>query len=149
MNAFSNFTIRYDYGSSPQFDLSRPVNWSYKSWRGAFEYALQNDPFYLKDPNYQEFPWFDDDGNGLPGWINNTQTLDFPENQGDLMRWLQHDINYDGYVNMKDIAIVARAIWTIPGDDLWNRQADVYPHEDWVIDMKDLGAVSRDFGKIT
>lgn len=145
MSAFSNHTIVYG-GAYTHFDNSSPINWSCKSWRGAFEYALQNDPYYLTD---QEFPWFDDDGNGLPGWINNTQALDFPSNAQDLMRWLEHDINYDGIVDIRDIVNVSRAVNTIPDIPRWNRQADVYPWEDWKVNLQDLVAVARDFGKRT
>lgn len=148
MTAFSNYTIVYD-GQFTHFDYGSPTDWPYKSWRGAFEYALQHDRYYLKDPNYQEFPWFDDDGNGLPTFINNTEVLGFPENALDLMRWLQHDINYDGIVDIKDVSKVAHAFGTIPGDAWWDRQADVFPFEDWLVDIKDVSAVSRDFGKKT
>lgn len=124
-----------------------PISWAYsQSLRGAYEYALQNDLVYIEG---KEFPWFDDDGNRLPTFINNTEVLDFPENGLDLMRWLQHDINYDGKVNMKDVAIVSRAMWTCPTLELWNRQADVFPNEDWKVDTRDLADVSHDFGKTT
>ena len=147
MTAFSNFTIYYDGEFTYFTDIL--TDWPYKSWRGAFEYALQHDPFYLNNPNYQEFPWFDDDGNGLPTFINNTEVPDFPENSLNLTRWLRHDINCDGRVDIKDVSMVAQAWGTSPGDERWDRQTDVFPAEDWQVDIKDLSAVCRDFGKTT
>lgn len=148
MSAFSDYKILYNAGY-PHFDNGISLNWTYKSWRGAFEYALLHDPYYLKDPNHLEFPWFDDDNDGLPTYANGTELADFPWNDQDLLRWLKHDINYDGEVDMKDISAVAKSYGTVAGDAFWNRQADVYPHEDWKVDMKDVSAVVRDFGKET
>ncbi len=156
MNAFSTYNI-VGIGYSTHFDSSF-VNWGYNTtWIGAFEYALQNDPFYMKPGKPEEFPWFDDDGNGLPGWVNNQQVLDFPYNETALWRWLHGDINMDGVVNMKDIAIIAHALTsegkdivgiTLPGMSNWNRQADVAPGGgDGVIFLDDLLLVCFNFGK--
>lgn len=148
MSAFSDYEIVYN-GPYTYFDESSPINWTYKSWRGAYEYALLHDPYYLSGTEYQEYPWFDDDGNGLPTYVNDTEVLDFPENGEDLMRWLKCDVNYDGIVDMTDLGIVGIAYGSTPGDPNWNRQADVYPYEDWIVEMSDLGEVARRYGQTT
>jgi len=145
MEAFSDYKIIYD-GPYTHFDTNQPINWPYKSWRGAFEYVLLHDCFYL---NGMECPWFDDDGDGLPTYVNGTEVPDFPWNSLDLMRWLKCDINYDGKVDMKDIGIVCAAYGSYPGHPRWNRQADVCPFETWTVDMQDVGEVCRHYGETT
>lgn len=54
------------------------------------------------------------------------------------------DIFPDGKIDMKDIAIVAKAFGTAPGDLNWNPEADLNP--DGKIDMKDIAIVARAFG---
>jgi len=151
MNGLSDFEIVYD-GAYTYFDKSSPID-SYKSWRGAYEYALLHDPFYLGTypgfPECREFPWLDDDGNGLPTYANDTQVLDFPDNGDDLLRWLKCDVNYDGIVEMTDLGIVAAAFGSTPGSPDWNRQADMYPEENWIVDMNDLGQVAFRYGSAT
>lgn len=144
MSAFSDYKIIYA-GASTRFDETQPLNWEYKSWRGAFEYALLHDPYYPDG----ECPWFDDDGDGLPTYANDMEVLDFPVDGQDLMRWLKCDVNCDGKVDMKDIGIVCQAFGSTPWHERWNRQADVHPYEDWKVDMKDLGEVGRHYGETT
>jgi len=98
MNGLSDYEIVYD-GSYTYFDESSPINWTYKSWRGAFE--------------------------------------------------LKCDVNYDGIVDMTDLGIVGIAYGSCPLDSDWNRQADVYPYEDWMVEMSDLGEVARRYGQTT
>jgi hypothetical protein len=54
------------------------------------------------------------------------------------------DINVDGKVDMKDIALVAKAFGTKAGDPRWNANADVVT--DGIINMRDVGFVARNFG---
>jgi len=56
------------------------------------------------------------------------------------------DINGDRKVDMRDIAITARAFGTIPGDDRWDPRADV--NNDLKADMKDIAIVARNYGKL-
>ena len=153
-SAFANCTIHCDWSSIPPIylDTNSPTNWNYSSWRGAYDYALRNDGYYLKDPDHQEYPWFDDDGDMLPGWVNNREVVLFPRNEQDMMRWLLHDItgpdDYpDGKVNIRDVSFAAKHFGTLPGGARWNKTADAY--QDWKIDIKDVSAVARDFGKDT
>jgi len=50
----------------------------------------------------------------------------------------------DGQVNMRDIAIVARAFGSSPGSSNWNPNADL--NNDGKVDMKDIALVARHFG---
>ena len=56
-----------------------------------------------------------------------------------------YDITHDGKIDGKDIAIVAFAFGTAPGDARWNPNADVY--HDGKIDGKDVALVARHFGE--
>jgi parallel beta-helix repeat protein len=55
------------------------------------------------------------------------------------------DVNMDGKVDGRDIAIVARAFGSILGDPRWNALADV--NDDGKIDGKDIVTVAKLFGK--
>jgi subtilase family serine protease len=58
---------------------------------------------------------------------------------------LPTDLNADGEVNILDIAIVARAYGTKPGDPKWNPIAD--QNNDGIINIIDIATVARDYGK--
>lgn len=60
---------------------------------------------------------------------------------------LATDLNKDGAVNIIDIAIVARAFWSKPGDPNWNPMADIAEPYD-IINIIDISMVARDFGKV-
>jgi hypothetical protein len=55
------------------------------------------------------------------------------------------DINGDGKVNMKDIALVAHAFGTREGDDRWDPLADV--NGDGYVNIFDIALVAKDFWK--
>jgi hypothetical protein len=55
------------------------------------------------------------------------------------------DVNGDGKVDGKDIALVAAAFGTVPGDLKWNPDADI--NLDGKIDGRDIIAVARNYGK--
>jgi branched-chain amino acid transport system substrate-binding protein len=61
---------------------------------------------------------------------------------------LQTDVNFDGRVNIMDIAIVARActmgFGTKPGDPRWDKEGDL--NFDNVINIIDISMVGRDWG---
>jgi len=57
---------------------------------------------------------------------------------------LKSDINGDGKVDAKDIAIVCKAFGTKPGDTRWNPKADL--NSDNKVDAKDIAIVCRSFG---
>ena len=60
---------------------------------------------------------------------------------------LAGDLNHDGNINMKDIAIGAKAFSTRPGDILWNAVADI--NKDGKVDMKDIAVIAKEFGMTT
>lgn len=55
------------------------------------------------------------------------------------------DVNGDGIVDMSDIALVARAFGSFPGDPKWNPDLDI--NQDGFIDLTDIAIVARNFGK--
>ena len=57
---------------------------------------------------------------------------------------LPGNINGDGIVNMKDVAVVARAFGSRPGDPNWNPIADI--DGDGIVDQTDLSIVVGNFG---
>lgn len=61
------------------------------------------------------------------------------------------DINGDGKVDMKDIALVAAAFGTSPGHPRWNPEADItgptYLVPDNKVDMRDVSLVAKNFGQ--
>ena len=62
-----------------------------------------------------------------------------------IFRPIPEDIGDYGIVNMKDIALVARAFGSTPSSPNWNPAADV--NGDGVVNMKDVALVARDFGE--
>jgi PKD repeat protein len=61
------------------------------------------------------------------------------------------DINGDGKVDMKDVALVAAAFGTYPGHPRWNPDADItgptYLVPDNKVDMRDVSLVAKNFGQ--
>jgi len=55
------------------------------------------------------------------------------------------DLNGDRKVEMKDIAIAARAFGSVPGDSRWDPRADL--NRDVKVDMKDITIIAKSFGK--
>jgi hypothetical protein len=67
-----------------------------------------------------------------------------------LFQGLNHligDINKDGTVNMKDLAIIAAAYNSTPQDPQWNPQADL--NQDGIINMRDIAILVIDYGQTT
>jgi tungstate transport system substrate-binding protein len=57
---------------------------------------------------------------------------------------IREDLNFDFKVDIRDVAIVAKAYGTAPGDLRWNPDADV--NNDGKIDIKDVHAVALEYG---
>jgi hypothetical protein len=55
------------------------------------------------------------------------------------------DINGDGKVDMKDVAVAGVAFGSYPGHPRWNSMAD--ENEDGKIDMRDIALIAKNFGK--
>lgn|GEM_PF-1776280 len=64
---------------------------------------------------------------------------------GTLAVRLMGDVNGDGRINVKDIALVARAFGSTPTSPNWNPAADL--NGDGVVNMKDIAIVARNFGQ--
>jgi hypothetical protein len=73
---------------------------------------------------------------------------DVPHDKTDgLYRYrpIQGDMDSDGKVTIIDLAIVARAYGTKPGDPKWNELADL--NHDNIINILDLIPVARNYGR--
>ncbi|MGD0160620.1 MAG: dockerin type I domain-containing protein [Candidatus Bathyarchaeia archaeon] len=66
---------------------------------------------------------------------------------GNIVVRIVGDVNSDGRVDVKDIALVARAFGSKPGSINWNPAADV--NGDGVVNMKDIALIARYFGRQT
>jgi nitrous oxidase accessory protein NosD len=67
-------------------------------------------------------------------------------------KWpLVGDVNNNFIVDMKDVALVAKAFGSSPGHERWNPIADItgsqYLVPDNKVDMKDVGLIAKNFGK--
>lgn len=96
----------------------------------------------VMNSSWHQYPLLDDDGDGVghQGPIPNG-------GDGDLalsVAWLPGDLNEDGKVDMRDIATVARAYGSKPGDPNWNPRADL--NGDGFINMTDVNMASNNFG---
>lgn len=78
--------------------------------------------------------------------ITDTGAVDHDKIDG-LYRYtpIPGDINGDGIVNIMDLATVARAYGTKPGDPKWNELVDV--NNDNIINILDLIPVARNYGR--
>jgi len=59
--------------------------------------------------------------------------------------YLWGDINYDGKVDIRDIAAVAMAFGSYQGSSTWKAEADI--NGDGKVDIKDIVIVGKNFGK--
>lgn len=58
--------------------------------------------------------------------------------------WMVPDVNGDGRIDMRDIAVAAKAFGTFPGNPRWNPWVDF--NQDGKIDMKDIATSAVIFG---
>ncbi len=87
-------------------------------------------------------------------WFSETLEPVFPTDQLYSKRWeippwmypLLEDLNYDGKVDIKDVALAAKAFGTVPGDPRWEKEADI--SRDDKIDIRDIAQVARAFGQV-
>jgi hypothetical protein len=75
------------------------------------------------------------------------QIGELPVPSGDVrfaIRSIAEDVNNDGEVDMRDVAVAARAFGTKPGDPNWNALPDL--NRDNAINMMDIGMIAKKFG---
>ena len=119
----------------------------------AWDYAWNHDEARLAG---FETPWLDDNGNGLPTYINGEDDLDqFDSSLYDGLFSMETyfgfdnlktpDINEDCEVDILDIAIVSKAFGSEPGDPNWNELADL--NNDDKVNILDMAFVAKHFGK--
>jgi len=64
---------------------------------------------------------------------------------GNIIVSIPGDINGDGKVNLSDLALLAMAYNTKPGDAKWNPNADI--KSDGRVDLADLAVLARNYNK--
>jgi ABC-type transport system substrate-binding protein len=86
----------------------------------------------------------DSDGDGV---FEHIFTSDSELTQSEFLAetTLLGDLNGDGKIDIRDIAIVARAFGETPERPRWNPQADI--NKDSQIDIRDIAIVAKNFGK--
>lgn len=103
----------------------------------AWKYAWDHDDARLAG---WETPWLDDNGNGLPTYMEEHDALDLTELDGSYCRdgllayetyfgfekIKSPDINGDHQVDMEDIQTIAKAFGSYPGHPRWNPDADLH-----------------------
>lgn len=62
-----------------------------------------------------------------------------------MIKPLTGDLNFDGTVNINDVAVAGLAFGSYPGHPRWNPMADL--NDDGVINILDLATIVTDFGK--
>ncbi len=90
----------------------------------------------------------------LAQWLSARMEVVCPVDQIYSKRWaippsmypLQTDLNYDGKVDIKDIALAAKSFGSYPGHPKWEKEADI--NYDSKVDIKDIATIAKDFGEI-
>ncbi|MDI6846520.1 MAG: ABC transporter substrate-binding protein [Candidatus Bathyarchaeia archaeon] len=82
-------------------------------------------------------------------WDTLTQTVRLVENNDYFAyNFVREDLNFDGIVNIKDVALCARAFGATPGHPRWlYGQCDVV--DDKIVNIKDIFELARRFGRKT
>jgi peptide/nickel transport system substrate-binding protein len=82
-------------------------------------------------------------------WDKLTNTVRLIENKNYFAyKFMREDFNFDGIVNIKDLAAVARAFGATPTHPRWlYGQCDII--EDEIVNIKDLATVAKKFGQTT
>jgi uncharacterized protein YraI len=111
---------------------------AYRIYNASYDsgWITYTEPFCLaglSDGTYQ----IDYNSTDYAGNVENTNYLN--------VTVVDPDINGDGEVDMKDIAIAGRAFGTVPGDARWNPLADV--NLDGKVDLRDIALTAKMFGK--
>ncbi|MCK5593267.1 hypothetical protein KAI31_04135, partial [Candidatus Bathyarchaeota archaeon] len=87
-------------------------------------------------------------------WLSERKEVVSPVNMVYSKRWaippwmypLQTDVNYDGKVDIKDIALAAKAFGSYPGHAKWEKEVDLDYNDK--IDIKDIATIAKDFGEV-
>lgn len=114
----------------------------------AWDYAWQNDIARLEG---KETPWLDDNGNGLPTYVEDHDELEKYDGLLSMETYFgfenlkSPDVNEDRIVDIVDVVIVANAFGSRPGDPNWDELADL--NNDDIIDIVDVVIVAINFGK--
>jgi hypothetical protein len=77
------------------------------------------------------------------GWTQNT----VQNKSKQIQITIGGDINKDGKANLQDLATLAKAYGTKPGDAKWNPAADI--NGDGKVNLMDLAILAKNYGKGT
>jgi len=147
-----NVTVTFDATSSlpgwsiPQAASAPIANYTWNFGDSAFNFTVTEPTIYHM---YSE-----------PGNLTVMLTVTDSENQQDVISYivevenataLPWDINGDGKTDIKDIAIVAKAYGSFPGDDNWDPRADITGPTplvpDGKVDIRDIALVASHYGE--
>jgi len=119
----------------------------------AFRYAYQNNPavegFWWAGEFCQETPWLDDNGNGLPTFRDGNDVLD---NDDGLLSYRtifsseipkSTDANWDGKVDVLDMAVLGKAWMTGSKHPLYNPYVDFDGND--FINIFDFARIAKDW----
>jgi PKD repeat protein len=134
-----NETVTFDASNSTPGDFSTLVNymWNFSDGTGIFNVTTNQTSHSFTQPgNYTVTLTVTDS-------VNRTATTSaiLPVQNATVKAY---DVNHDGKIDGKDIALAAFAYGTISGDPRWNPNADV--NHDGKIDGKDIALIARNYG---
>jgi hypothetical protein len=136
------YVTQYTPFTLEAYDNESGVSYTaYHIYNSTYDGGWQNytTPFVLgplKDGTYTiEFYSVDNAGN-----VEATNSVNV------TLHWLYGDVNHDGRVSLSDLALVATAYRSRPGDPNWNQYADLAPP--WgIISLTDLVTVAVHYGQ--
>ncbi|MEM3464252.1 MAG: hypothetical protein QXL91_05250 [Candidatus Bathyarchaeia archaeon] len=123
----------------------------WEAWQYAWDHDTARTQGYdYLGVHYTETPWFDDDGDGLPTYINGSDHLDPDQGILAMQTFLQprniYDVTGDGKVGVDDIVTVAQHFGSTPDNDpYWNPLYDV--NDDYRVGVDDAVLVAQHFGE--
>lgn len=135
-NNFANNTVQvYSHNSTNIWDDGYPSGGNYWSdyngtdlFSGPYQNVTGNDgigdtPYTIDANNKDRFPYMIQiKGPYIPG-----------------------DLNHDGKVDIRDLAVAARAFGSYPSHPRWNPLCDI--NHDGKVDIRDLALIAKNFGK--
>jgi len=121
------------------------------SFKEAFDYAWNHDPARTGEVPQSETPWLDDNGNGLPTFVQGQDVLDPTDGQLASQTYLgtlkSPDINKDGVIDIADVVSVALSFMAIRDhpnpEHIYIERLDL--NDDGYIDIEDIVIVAIHF----
>jgi hypothetical protein len=133
----ANFTITGSAQGIPTLTNEPPIGTYQDVWSRHFAkgiYSLSQPPNYTVSVEAQFMG---------SGWTQNT----VQNKSKQIQITIGGDINKDGKANLQDLATLAKAYGTKPGDAKWNPAADI--NGDGKVNLMDLAILAKNYGKGT